>query len=89
MRGAVGDKVDVLCRVRDKEERMVLTGKVPRAGWAGPDHHPAPQTRKCLNLGSYNYLGFAGQDPWCTPAAREAVRRPRLLSLASRVWLGV
>lgn len=24
-------------------------------------------TRHCLNLGSYNYLGFAASDPYCTP----------------------
>ena len=24
-------------------------------------------TLRCLNLGSYNYLGFAAQDPYCTP----------------------
>ena len=24
-------------------------------------------TQRCLNLGSYNYLGFAAQDPYCTP----------------------
>ena len=24
------------------------------------------ETRRCLNLGSYNYLGFAAADPYCT-----------------------
>ena len=24
-------------------------------------------TTRCLNLGSYNYLGFAADDPYCTP----------------------
>ena len=36
VRGAVGDKVDVLCRVRDQEQQMVLTGKVAPGGLAGP-----------------------------------------------------
>lgn len=27
-------------------------------------------TRRCLNLGSYNYLGFAADDPYCTPRVR-------------------
>jgi serine palmitoyltransferase len=28
---------------------------------------PTGATLRCLNLGSYNYLGFAAQDPYCTP----------------------
>ncbi|KAI3867887.1 hypothetical protein MKW92_042941 [Papaver armeniacum] len=27
-------------------------------------------TSKCLNLGSYNYLGFAASDEYCTPCCR-------------------
>jgi hypothetical protein len=27
-------------------------------------------TRRCLNLGSYNYLGFAAADPYCTQRVR-------------------
>jgi len=27
-------------------------------------------TRRCLNLGSYNYLGFAAADPYCTGRVR-------------------
>lgn len=27
-------------------------------------------TRRCLNLGSYNYLGFAADDPYCTQRVR-------------------
>jgi len=30
--------------------------------------------RMCVNLSSYNYLGFGGVDEYCTPAARKAVR---------------
>ncbi len=29
--------------------------------------------RRCLNLGSYNYLGFANQDPYCTPQVLDAL----------------
>ena len=25
------------------------------------------RTKECLNLGSYNYLGFAASDEYCTP----------------------
>eukprot|EP00208_Stichococcus_sp_RCC1054_P003757 CAMPEP_0206138564 /NCGR_PEP_ID=MMETSP1473-20131121/3408_1 /ASSEMBLY_ACC=CAM_ASM_001109 /TAXON_ID=1461547 /ORGANISM="Stichococcus sp, Strain RCC1054" /LENGTH=284 /DNA_ID=CAMNT_0053532031 /DNA_START=188 /DNA_END=1039 /DNA_ORIENTATION=+ len=31
------------------------------------------EVRRCLNLGSYNYLGFANQDPYCTPRVLEAL----------------
>ncbi|QDZ20994.1 pyridoxal phosphate-dependent transferase [Chloropicon primus] len=32
-------------------------------------NHPKPtgRTKRCLNLGSYNYLGFAAKDEYCTP----------------------
>lgn len=33
------------------------------------------ETRRCLNLGSYNYLGFANQDPYCTPQVLEALEK--------------
>lgn len=42
----------------------------------------------CLNLGSYNYLGFAGNDPYCTPRAREAVLAHGVASCASTAELG-
>ena len=31
------------------------------------------QSRRCLNLGSYNYLGFGGLNTHCTPLVRKAV----------------
>ncbi|GBG65911.1 hypothetical protein CBR_g54204 [Chara braunii] len=31
--------------------------------------------RRCLNLGSYNYLGFAAQDEYCTVKAIETLER--------------
>jgi len=30
------------------------------------------QAKKCVNMSSYNYLGFGGVDAFCTPAARKA-----------------
>jgi len=68
----VSDRVLVLERDRDKDERMVMTDR----------------TRDCLNLGSYNYLGFAGQDPWCTPAAKQAVFDFGVASCSSPCELG-
>ena len=35
---------------------------------------PTGQTARCLNLGSYNYLGFAAADPYCTPRVLAALR---------------
>jgi serine palmitoyltransferase len=30
---------------------------------------------RCLNLGSYNYLGFAAADEYCTPRVIETLKR--------------
>ena len=30
---------------------------------------------RCLNLGSYNYLGFAAADEYCTPRVIETLNR--------------
>eukprot|EP00435_Cladocopium_sp_Y103_P018645 s470_g4.t1 len=38
----------------------------------------------CVNLSSYNYLGFGGVDEFCTPAARRAVRELGWSSCATR-----
>lgn len=43
--GTPGRFVEVLLRVQKKDNVMVLTG----------------ESKKCLNLGSYNYLGYAGE----------------------------
>eukprot|EP00884_Botryococcus_braunii_P017085 jgi/Botrbrau1/405/Bobra.110_2s0055.1 len=44
--------IDVLLRTDPDADRPLLpTGKI----------------RRCLNLGSYNYLGFAAADEYCTP----------------------
>ncbi|KAK3259831.1 Serine palmitoyltransferase 1 [Cymbomonas tetramitiformis] len=32
------------------------------------------ETRRCLNLGSYNYLGFGGVNDYCTPSVEEAIQ---------------
>ena len=32
-------------------------------------------TTKCLNLGSYNYLGFAAADEYCTPRVIESLKK--------------
>jgi len=35
---------------------------------------PTGRTRRCLNLGSYNYLGFGGVNSYCTPMVEDALR---------------
>ncbi|CAA6667835.1 unnamed protein product [Spirodela intermedia] len=32
-------------------------------------------TRRCLNLGSYNYLGFAASDEYCTPRVVDCLKK--------------
>ncbi|KAK6267095.1 hypothetical protein QUC31_017932 [Theobroma cacao] len=40
---------------------------------------------RCLNLGSYNYLGFAAADEYCTPRAIESLNRFSPSTCSSRV----
>ncbi|KAK9037187.1 hypothetical protein V6N11_022108 [Hibiscus sabdariffa] len=40
---------------------------------------------RCLNLGSYNYLGFGGADEYCTPRAIESLKRFSPSTCSSRV----
>ncbi|XP_045534668.1 serine palmitoyltransferase 2 isoform X1 [Papilio machaon] len=44
--------------------------------------------RRCINLGSYNYLGFAEPTGPCADAAAEATRRYGLALASSRAELG-
>ncbi|CAA6663996.1 unnamed protein product [Spirodela intermedia] len=37
--------------------------------------HRTENISKCLNLGSYNYLGFAASDEYCTPRVVESLKR--------------
>ena len=34
---------------------------------------PTGKVRRCLNLGSYNYLGFADTDEFCTPRVLDSL----------------
>lgn len=43
---------------------------------------------RCLNLGSYNYLGFAAQDPYCTPRVESALDTFGWSACASRADAG-
>ncbi|KAB1199817.1 Long chain base biosynthesis protein 2a [Morella rubra] len=43
------------------------------------------KTTRCLNLGSYNYLGFAASDKYCTPRAIESLKKYSPSTCSSRV----
>ncbi|KAM7254003.1 hypothetical protein ACFE04_027371 [Oxalis oulophora] len=53
----------------DNNKTMVRTSKVTR----------------CLNLGSYNYLGFAAADEFCTPRAIETLKKYSASTCSTRV----
>ncbi|KAK9821210.1 hypothetical protein WJX74_010926 [Apatococcus lobatus] len=49
---------------------------------------PTGKIRRCLNLGSYNYLGFAAADEYCTPRVLQALTDHGWSMCASRAELG-
>lgn len=42
-------------------------------------------TIRCLNLGSYNYLGFASHDEYCTPRVIEALDKYGASACSTRI----
>lgn len=42
-------------------------------------------TTRCLNLGSYNYLGFAAADEYCTPRVIESLKKYSASTCSVRV----
>lgn len=44
--------------------------------------------RRCLNLGSYNYLGFAAADEYCTPRVLTTMRELGWSMCSSRIDVG-
>uniref|UniRef100_A0A0D9V9U5 serine C-palmitoyltransferase n=1 Tax=Leersia perrieri TaxID=77586 RepID=A0A0D9V9U5_9ORYZ len=47
--------------------------------------HCTEKTSKCLNLGSYNYLGFAAADEYCTPQVIESLKKYSASTCSVRV----
>ncbi|KAM0066313.1 putative serine C-palmitoyltransferase [Helianthus debilis subsp. tardiflorus] len=43
------------------------------------------KTSRCLNLGSYNYLGFGAVDAYCTPRVIESLKRFSASTCSTRV----
>ncbi|KAF4674575.1 serine palmitoyltransferase, long chain base subunit [Perkinsus olseni] len=76
---APGSTIDVCLRDRPHDifkryGRLHLTGKVRRG---------------CINLASYNYLGFGGRDDYCTPKVIEAIKEYGFASgVSSRAEVG-
>ncbi|XP_072950212.1 long chain base biosynthesis protein 2a-like [Typha angustifolia] len=50
--------------------------------------HRTSNTTKCLNLGSYNYLGFASADEYCTPRVIESLKKYSPSTCSVRVDCG-
>ncbi|XP_042448688.1 long chain base biosynthesis protein 2a-like isoform X1 [Zingiber officinale] len=50
--------------------------------------HRTTQTTRCLNLGSYNYLGFAAGDEYCTPRVIESLNKYSPTTCSARVDAG-
>lgn len=44
--------------------------------------------KRCLNLGSYNYLGFAAADEYCTPRVLDTLAKLGWASCSARVDAG-
>lgn len=49
---------------------------------------PCGGSRRCFNLGSYNYLGFAANDPYCTPRVVDTIRELGVSSSSARAHAG-
>ena len=45
-------------------------------------------TKRCLNLSSYNYLGFAAADEYCTPRVQQVLRQYGGSMCSSRLAAG-
>ncbi|KAG6473384.1 hypothetical protein ZIOFF_067299 [Zingiber officinale] len=50
--------------------------------------HRTTNTTRCLNLGSYNYLGFAAGDEYCTPRVIESLESYAPTTCSSRADAG-
>jgi len=47
-----------------------------------------PESRRCLNLGSYNYLGFGGVNEHCTPIVEKSLQKYPVTSGSPAAELG-
>ncbi len=63
---------------------VVERERTPGSLVSQPVLRPTGATRRCLNLGSYNYLGFAAADPYCTQRVRRGAARAARRGRAAR-----
>ena len=59
---------DAWMTVMERDMRLAVDGATPTCV-------PTGTSRRCLNLASYNYLGFANQDPYCTPRVLASLKK--------------
>ncbi|KAI3820643.1 hypothetical protein L1987_08191 [Smallanthus sonchifolius] len=65
--------IDVVERVSNDNNKTLKTlGSVPSFIYFG---RRTTKVSRCLNLGSYNYLGFAAADEYCTPRVIQSLKK--------------
>jgi len=64
-----------ICSAPDAWMDVMVRRRAVAVDGATPCYEPTGETQRCLNLASYNYLGFANQDPYCTPRVLDVLRR--------------
>jgi len=82
--GAPGSSINVV--LRERKDSDCLMHVKPRVKGTGKGDQDSLQTRRCLNLGSYNYLGFG--DDWkatCGPDVFAALDKWPVGVCASRM----
>lgn len=62
---APDDRLEVMLRAREGQSTFAPFRELRCTG----------ETRECLNLASYNYLGFGGIDETCTPKVKESIMK--------------
>jgi 7-keto-8-aminopelargonate synthetase-like enzyme len=65
---------------------MLRTDTSRSAGLDKPQ--PTGETRRCINLGSYNYLGFAASDEYCTPRVLATLHKAGVSACSARLGAG-
>ena len=81
----------VTARVNRRHEQVLARPFRETLLWARPLRRPLLPTgrvKRCLNLGSYNYLGFAGGDEYCTPRVLDTMAKLGWAMCSARVDAG-
>ena len=81
----------VTARVNRRHEQVLARPFKETLLWARPLRRPLLLTgrvKRCLNLGSYNYLGFAAADEYCTPRVLDTMAKLGWAMCSARVDAG-